>query len=130
MQERSPAGLHKDALEERVDHAHAVCALQDGLNDAGGQRAAVPVLKLMPAQLSLSFMSVAGLGHCRMQASFRVQAASMLMCRCSCLCRQSQTDNQLRLFPAAQVPILQYQSECSASDGAPEGATVCMPAES
>ena len=27
----SPAGFHEDALEERVDHAHAVGALQNGL---------------------------------------------------------------------------------------------------
>ena len=47
----SPTGFHEDALEERVNHAHAVGALQDGLDDAGGQRAAVPLLKLVPAQI-------------------------------------------------------------------------------
>ena len=50
--DHSPAGFHKDALEERVNHAHAVGALQDGLNDAGSQGAAVPLLKLVPAQIT------------------------------------------------------------------------------
>lgn len=44
-----PAGFNQHALVQRVNHAHAVCALQDGLYDADCQ-SAMPVLHLMPAQ--------------------------------------------------------------------------------
>ena len=55
-----PAGFYQHTLVQRVNHAHAVGALQDGLYDAGSQ-SAVSMLQLMPAQ-QLIISSVTSIG--------------------------------------------------------------------